>query len=265
MRNASADLAALKVELEDENARKNELQKLLTNANVEAQQWRAKYETEGVARAEELEEAKRRLSAKLHDAEEQMEAALAKCSSLEKSKCRLQTEMDDLMADVERVNANASSMEKKQKHFDRLISDWKTKCDSITAELEASQKEARLFSGESFKLKSQYQEAQEAIETVRVENKNLAEEVRDLCEQLSASARNAHELEKAKKHIEAQKDELQSALESSESALEQAEAKIVLAQFEITNTRQETERRIADKEEEFNNTRYLTFQIIIIS
>ena len=60
----------------------------------------------GIARGEELEEAKRKLAAKLTEAEEQVEAALMKCNSLEKVKARLQGEVEDLMVDVERANAS---------------------------------------------------------------------------------------------------------------------------------------------------------------
>jgi len=62
----------------------------------------------GMARAEELEEAKRKLAAKLSEAEEQVEAALSKCNALEKVKSRLQGEVEDLMVDVERANASKS-------------------------------------------------------------------------------------------------------------------------------------------------------------
>jgi len=60
----------------------------------------------GLSRGEELEEAKRKLAAKLTEAEEQVEAALNKCNSLEKAKSRLQGEVEDLMVDVERANAS---------------------------------------------------------------------------------------------------------------------------------------------------------------
>lgn len=60
----------------------------------------------GLSRAEELEEAKRKLAAKLAEAEEQVEAALSKCNALEKAKARLQGEVEDLMVDVERANAS---------------------------------------------------------------------------------------------------------------------------------------------------------------
>jgi predicted nuclease with TOPRIM domain len=69
-------------------------------------------------------------------------------------------------------------MDKKQKQFDKLINEWKQKCEDITVELETSQKEARHFSTELFKLKTQYEESQEQIEALRKENKNLADEIK---------------------------------------------------------------------------------------
>merc|ERR1712156_1140320 len=49
--------------------------------------------------------------------------------------------------------------------------------------------------------------------------------------------------------------ELQAALEEAEGALEQEENKVLRAQLELTQVRQEIERRIAEKEEEFGSTR----------
>ena len=83
------DFSLLKSELEDEQSRRALIQQALTKSNVEGQQWRSKYETESVAKAEELEEAKRRLGAKVAEAEDQVQQSLTKCSSLEKVKQRL--------------------------------------------------------------------------------------------------------------------------------------------------------------------------------
>jgi predicted nuclease with TOPRIM domain len=69
-------------------------------------------------------------------------------------------------------------MDKKQKQFDKLINDWKQKCEDITVELDATQKEARQYSTELFKIKTQYEESHEQIEALRKENKNLADEIK---------------------------------------------------------------------------------------
>ena len=76
------------------------------------------------------------------------------------------------------IRSDASAMDKKQKQFDKLINEWKQKCEDITIELEASQKEARHYSTELFKLKTQYEESHEQIEALRKENKNLADEIK---------------------------------------------------------------------------------------
>jgi len=44
--------------LDEEAEAKNEVARQLSKANAEAQQWHAKFESEGMAKAEELEEAK---------------------------------------------------------------------------------------------------------------------------------------------------------------------------------------------------------------
>ena len=53
------------------------------------------------------------------------------------------------------------------------------------------------------------------------------------------------------------KDELQSALEEAEAALEQEENKVLRIQLDLGQVRQEIDRRIQEKEEEFENTRYI--------
>ncbi len=145
-----------------------------------------------------------------------MDEALSKCAGLEKTKQRLQVEVEDLMVDVEKANANAMSMEKRQKQFDKLIQEWKQKCEDISVELEMSQREARLYSSELFKAKGQYDECLEGNEALRRENKNLADEIRDLIEQLSEGGKTAHEWEKNCKRFELEKEEIQAALEDSE-------------------------------------------------
>lgn len=254
-RNLEHDLDNLREQVEEEAEGKADLQRQLSKANAEAQLWRSKYESDGVARSEELEEAKRKLQARLAEAEETIESLNQKCIGLEKTKQRLATEVEDLQLEVDRANAIANAAEKKQKAFDKIIGEWKLKVDDLAAELDASQKECRNYSTELFRLKGAYEEGQEQLEAVRRENKNLADEVKDLLDQIGEGGRNIHEIEKARKRLEAEKDELQAALEEAEAALEQEENKVLRAQLELSQVRQEIDRRIQEKEEEFENTR----------
>merc|ERR1712098_97410 len=55
--------------------------------------------------------------------------------------------------------------------------------------------------------------------------------------------------------LEQEKEELQGALEEAEATLEMEENRVLRSQLELANVRQEIDRRVAEKEEEFNNTR----------
>uniref|UniRef100_A0A1Q3FI37 Putative myosin class i heavy chain n=1 Tax=Culex tarsalis TaxID=7177 RepID=A0A1Q3FI37_CULTA len=254
-RNLEHDLDNLRDQVEEEAEGKGDVRRQLSKTYAEAQLWRSKYESEGVSRAEELEEGKRKLQARLAEAEETIESLTQKVIGLEKSKQRLTTEIEDLELEVNRSTMIANSAEKKHKSFDKIIGEWKLKVDDLASELDASQKECRNYSTELFRLKGAYEEGQEQLEAVRRENKNLADEVKDLLDQIGEGGRNIHEIEKSRKRLEAEKEELRAALEEAEAALEQEENKVLRAQLELSQVRQEIDRRIQEKEEEFENTR----------
>jgi len=72
---------------------------------VEVSVWKQKCESgEGGVRSEELDELKRKLMAKLQEAESQLETALGKAANLEKSNHRLKAELEDLTVETERVS-----------------------------------------------------------------------------------------------------------------------------------------------------------------
>jgi predicted nuclease with TOPRIM domain len=68
--------------------------------------------------------------------------------------------------------------------FSKVVSEWKAKADDIAAEIEASQKEGRSFNSELFRLKAAHDEVVEQLDVVKRENKNLADEIRDLLDQV---------------------------------------------------------------------------------
>merc|ERR1719391_680670 len=70
-------------------------------------------------------------------------------------------------------------------------------------------------------------------------------------DQITEGGRSIHEIDKIRKRLEAEKLELQAALEEAEATLEQEENKVLRSQLELTQVRQEIERRLAEKDEEF--------------
>ena len=86
----------------------------------------------------------------------------------------------------------------------------------------------------------------------------IPDEIREITDHLTDGGRSVHEVEKIRRRLESEKGELQAALEETESALEQAEAKVTRLHLETSTVRNEIERRLREKEEEYENTRYVT-------
>ena len=96
-------------------------------------------------------------------------------------------------------------------------------------------------------MKAAWDETTEQLDVVKRENKNLADEIKDLLDQLGDGGRSIHELDKQRRRLEVEKEELQAALEEAEAALEQEENKVLRAQLELGQVRQEIDRKIQEK------------------
>merc|ERR1712227_757074 len=202
--------------LDEEVAGRDNILRLNAKAEGDANAMRQKYETDAVAKAEELEMTKMKLTARNTEAE----AAI-----------------DNLQA--------------KLAQFDKTIGEMKGKVDRLSFDLDVSQKETRNASSELFKIKSAYEETVLQLEEVRRENKTLSNEIKDIMDQITEGGRSIHEIDKIRKRLEAEKMELQSALEEAEATLEQEENKVLRCQMELTQVKAEINRRIAEKDEEF--------------
>merc|ERR1719357_316110 len=165
------------------------------------------------------------------------------------------TDLDDISMEYERVHAAALITEKRGKNFDKVLGEWQSKASDVSAEVAASQDEGRNYTSELFRLRAAQDEAIEQLDIVKRENKNLADEIKDLLDQLGEGGRSIHDLDKQRRRLEQEKEELQGALEEAEGTLEQEENKVLRAQLELGQVKQEIDSRVAEKEEEFNNTR----------
>jgi len=251
----STDLENLREKLENEAMRKSDALKALSKSQAEIQLWKSRFETEGMGRIEELEGARNKLQSKIVENEELVDVLSTKVANAEKSKGRLAADLDDISMEYERVHAAALITEKRAKNFDKVLGEWQSKAADLGAEISASQDEGRNYSSELFRLKAAQQESIEQLDVVKRENKNLADEIKDLLDQLGEGGRSIHALDKQRRMLEQEKEELQGALEEAEATLEMEENRVLRSQLELANVRQEIDRRVAEKEEEFNNTR----------
>merc|ERR1712193_357937 len=147
----------------------------------------------------QLEDTKR-----LGDSEARDRASLL--SKFKNMTTELETELEDLQLEYERVHAAAIITERRGKNFDKVVGEWKAKVDDLTAEIEASQKECRNYNSELFRLKAAWDETVEQLDIVKRENKNLADEIKDLLDQLGDGGRSIHELDKQRRRLEVEKE-----------------------------------------------------------
>merc|ERR1711892_340229 len=243
----TTDLETLKDKIENTHLQKSDIMKLLSKAQSEIQLWRSRYETEGLGRVEELEAGNSKLKSRVGEAEETVDSLQTKLVNVEKSKNRIAQELEELAMDYERAHAAAIIVENRARSYDKVVGEWQIKAADIVSEGEASNAECRNYSSELFRLKAAQEEAIDQLDIVRRENKNLADEIKDLLDQLGEGGRSIHELDKQRRRLEVEKEELQ-------AALEQEENKVLRAQLELGQVKQEIDRKIAEKEEEFENT-----------
>ena len=152
---------ALNEQLEEEASAKAMLQQKMSKMGAELNNMKGKFDEEALGKVEELEDAKKKLAARVQDMEEALSAAESKAHTVEKAKQRMSDEVEDLLLDLEKAQAQAGNLEKKQKKVDAQINEWKLKCDEITGQLEKAQKDARGFSAELLKSRGSYEELEE--------------------------------------------------------------------------------------------------------
>merc|ERR1712079_149265 len=247
-RNLEHELDGLKTGFDEEVGAKENVMRQCAKAQGDADMWRQKYEIDGMAKAEELAMAQLKLQARLSESQNMID-------QLQKNKAKLQADAQEMTVQLDQAQILNANMEKKAKQCDRIVGEWKQKVDGLSMDLDMAQNETRSVSSELFKVKNAYDEALLQLEEVRRENKTLSHEIKDIMDQITEGGRSIHEIDKIRKRLEAEKMELEAALSEAEGALEQEENKVLRASLELTQVRQEIERRLAQKDEEFASTK----------
>merc|ERR1712088_314781 len=150
-KNLSTEAENMRMKIDEEAEKKNDVLKALSKAQAEIQLWKSKYETEALGRIDELEGGKSKLAAKVAEAEEHIENLNSKISSAEKSKLRMESELEEIAMEYERTHAAACITEKRGRNFDKVVGEWKAKAEDLHAELDACHSECRNFNAERFR------------------------------------------------------------------------------------------------------------------
>ena len=254
-RNMELEYGGVRDQLDDTIQQREDAVRMLAKVSGEANMWRLKFETEAVAKIEEHESAKLKLQARLNEAESSVENLNNKLVVLEKNKFSQEKSLEEAKFRVDQAAARHGQAEKKVKTMDRAVADWKRKADEIAKELTGSQMEQRNVASELFRVKNGKSEADNQLEEILRENKSLADEIKELMDQISDGGRTVHEIDKKKRRLEAEKKDLEAGLAEAETALETEENKLLRLSLEINQLKADIDKRIQEKEEEFQGTR----------
>merc|ERR1712135_265776 len=128
-RNLEHELDGLKSQYDEEVGSREDVALQTNKSEGEAAMWRSKYETEAVAKAEDLEMSKMKLHARLTEAESTVDNLNMKLAQIEKAKAKLHSEIEEMTVSLDQAQILNNSMEKKAKQFDRIVQEWKRKVD----------------------------------------------------------------------------------------------------------------------------------------
>ncbi|KAJ8954900.1 hypothetical protein NQ318_016839 [Aromia moschata] len=245
------ELESVRVQLEEESEARLDLERQLVKSQGEVQVWRSKYETEAAARAEEVEELRRKFNARIQEQEEHIEALLVKVNNLEKQKSRLQSE-------VEKANNTARELQKRVEQLERINIDLKTRLDETIQLYEQSQRDLRTKVSELQRTVHELDKTRELKDQLARENKKLADDLSDARITITELTRRLHEMELELRRLENEREELTAAYKEAEAGRKAEEQRAQRLSAELAQFRHEAEKRLQEKDEEIEAIRKAT-------
>lgn len=93
----------------------------LTREQAEAQQWRSKFESEGLVGEDELDDLRRKQLAEIAELQNDLDAVNVRLQSLEKQRARLGAESDAARIDADAFTQQAMQAEKRQRAHEKQV------------------------------------------------------------------------------------------------------------------------------------------------
>ncbi|KAJ8736912.1 hypothetical protein PYW07_000183 [Mythimna separata] len=252
------DLESVRVQLEEESEARLDLERQLVKSNGEVAHWRSKFEAEAAARAEEIEEIRRKYSIRIQEQEEQIETLIAKISSIEKQKSRLQSEVEVLIIDLEKANGTARELQKRTEQLERVNIEIKSRLEETVQLYEQTQRDLRVKVTEIQRISHELDKTREQKDALGRENKKLGDDLHDARANLTELNRRLHELEIELRRLENEREELTAAYKEAEAGRKAEEQRAMRLASELGQFRHEAERRLQEKEEEIESIRKQT-------
>ncbi|XP_044746687.1 paramyosin, long form [Coccinella septempunctata] len=252
------ELESIRVQLEEESEARLDLERQLVKSQGDVQVYRSKYEAEAAARAEEVEELRRKYNVRISEQEEHIESLLVKVNNLEKQKSRLQSEVEVLIIDLEKANGTARELQKRVEQLERINIETKTRLEETIQLYESTQRDLRNKQQELQRTVHELEKTREHKDALARENKKLADDLSDAKNTISEYNRRLHELELELRRLENERDELTAAYKEAEAGRRAEEQRAQRLSAELAQFRHEAEKRLQEKDEEIEAIRKAT-------
>ncbi|XP_065162109.1 paramyosin, long form-like [Atheta coriaria] len=252
------ELESIRVQLEEESEARLDLERQLVKSQGDVQVWKCKYDSECTARAEEVEEIRRKYTVRITEQEEHIESLLVKVNNLEKQKSRLQSEVEVLIIDLEKANNVARELQKRVEQVERVNLDLKTRLDETLAMYEQSQRDLRIKQTEIQRLNHELDKTREQKDALARDNKKLADDLHDARATLTEYTRRMHDMEIELRRLENEREELTAAYKEAEAGRKAEEQRSMRLASELNQFRHEAEKRLQEKDEEIEAIRKAT-------
>lgn len=239
----------LEEELESTGGARNMLAKL----QAELQQNKSRFEKELAARTEELEESRRKLLARIAELEEAADRERARASKLDKEKNKLAIDIRDITVEYEQAAANANEYAKRLKHADGVAGELQRHVEELSIQVQGTQGDNARLAAELQRAKAAINDITDKHDALARENRQLAEQLRDLQGQNKDLSRQVTEFTSIRIHLETERDNLAGALEDTRDLLKDTQARLDSANNSLAGLKGDLEHRLREKEEELES------------
>ncbi|XP_041673630.1 paramyosin, long form isoform X1 [Drosophila eugracilis] len=252
------ELDSVRSQLEEESEARIDLERQLVKANADAASWQNKWNAEVAARAEEVEEIRRKYQVRITELEEHIESLIVKVNNLEKMKTRLASEVEVLIIDLEKSNNSCRELTKSVNTLEKHNVELKSRLDETIILYETSQRDLKNKHADLVRTVHELDKVKDNNNQLVRENKKLGDDLHEAKSAINELNRRLHELELELRRLENERDELTAAYKEAEAGRKAEEQRGQRLAADFNQYRHDAERRLAEKDEEIEAIRKQT-------
>nr|XP_016934330.1 paramyosin, long form isoform X1 [Drosophila suzukii] len=252
------ELDSIRSQLEEESEARIDLERQLVKANADASSWQNKWSAEVAARAEEVEEIRRKYQVRITELEEHIESLIVKVNNLEKMKTRLASEVEVLIIDLEKSNNSCRELTKSVNTLEKHNVELKSRLDETIILYETSQRDLKNKHADLVRTVHELDKVKDNNNQLVRENKKLGDDLHEAKGAINELNRRLHELELELRRLENERDELTAAYKEAEAGRKAEEQRGQRLAADFNQYRHDAERRLAEKDEEIEAIRKQT-------